>query len=76
MTKVWDGVRHFIWLILLCVADKHSMARELLYQFMVKYDTVLTETDVKDLKREVRGYKGMDEVFAKGWLSPQSEVNV
>jgi hypothetical protein len=58
------------------VADKHSFARELLYQFMVKYNTVLTETDVKDLKREVKSYKGMGEVFAKGWLSPQSEVNV
>ena len=58
------------------VANKHSLARELLYQFMVKYNTVLTETDVKDLKREVKTYKGMSEVFAKGWLSPQSEVNV
>jgi hypothetical protein len=58
------------------VGDKHSMARELLYQFMVKYNIVLTETDVKDLKREVRGFKGMDEVFGAGWLSPESEVNV
>ena len=52
------------------------MAHELLYQFMVKYNIVLTETDVKDLKREVRGFKGMDNVFGAGWLSPESEVNV
>jgi hypothetical protein len=37
---------------------------------------VLTETDVKDLKREVRGFKGMDNVFGTGWLLPESEVNV
>jgi hypothetical protein len=36
----------------------------------------ITASDAKDLKREVRGFKGMDEVFGTGWLSPKSEVNV
>jgi hypothetical protein len=68
---------HFVsWAQSSRVSDKHFMARELLYQFMVKYNIVLTKTDVKDLKREVRGFKGMDEVFGAGWLSPKSEVNV
>jgi hypothetical protein len=47
------------------------MAREILYQFMLKYNMVLTKGDVKELKREVRGFKNMGEVFDEGWLSPK-----
>ena len=68
---------HFVsWAQSSRIGDKHFMARELLYRFMLKYNTVLTNGDVKELKREVRGFKQMDEVFDPGWLSPESEVNV
>jgi hypothetical protein len=68
---------HFIsWAQSSRVSDKHFMARELLYQFMLKYNIVLSKGDVKELKREVHGFKGMGEVFDGGWLLPKSEVNV
>jgi hypothetical protein len=68
---------HFIsWAQSSRVSNKHFMARELLYQFMLKYNIVLSKGDVKELKREVRGFKQMDEVFDGGWMLPKSEVNV
>ncbi len=68
---------HFVsWAQSSRIGDKHFMACELLYRFMLKYNIVLTNGDVKELKREVRGFKQMDEVFDPGWLSPESEVNV
>jgi hypothetical protein len=46
---------HFIsWAKSSRPADKHAMAREILYQFMLKYKMVLAKGDVKELKREVR----------------------
>ena len=36
---------------------------------------VLAKGDVKELKREVRRYKNMGEVFDEGWLSPKAKVN-
>ena len=67
---------HFVsWAKSSHVSDKHDTAREILYQFMLKYNVVLAKDDVKELKREVRGFKNMGEVFDEGWLSPGSEAN-
>jgi hypothetical protein len=43
---------------------------------MLKYNIVLSKGDVKELKSEVRGFKGIGKVFDEGWLLPKSEVNV
>jgi hypothetical protein len=67
---------HFVsWAQSSRVKRQAFMAREILYQFMLKYNIVLSKGDVKELKREVRGFKNMGEVFDEGWLLPKAEVN-